>query len=75
MTARTAEKTMTVCVNGERKTLPEGITLKGVAELYGLSEKSVVFELNRKVIDRASYPNIRLKAHDTVEIVHLVGGG
>lgn len=66
---------MIVCVNGERKTLPEGITLKGVAERYGLNEKSVVFELNRKVVERTSYPNVRLKVDDVIEIVHLVGGG
>ncbi len=75
MTPKMLAQTISVRVNGKQKTLPEGITLKGVAELYGLGEKSVVFELNRKVIDRGSYPNIRLKAHDTVEIVRLVGGG
>ena len=75
MTAGTTEKTITVCVNGQWKALPQGITLKGVAERYGLNEKSVVFELNRKVVDRTSYSNIQLQERDAVEIVHLVGGG
>ncbi len=66
---------MTVRLNGELTTLPEEITLRGIAELYQLEEKSIVFELNRRVIDRERYSATWLKENDTVEIVRFVGGG
>ena len=68
-------QTMTVRINGELKTLPGGVTLKEVAELYQLKEQSIAFELNRKVIERQRYASVQLKENDTVEIVRFVGGG
>lgn len=66
---------MVVRVNGIKKELPEGSTLEGLLELFQLAKKSVVFELNRKVIDRNAYLLTKLQEGDTLEIVHFVGGG
>jgi sulfur carrier protein len=35
----------------------------------------VAVEINRAVIPRAQYDEVRLKAGDTVEVINFVGGG
>jgi thiamine biosynthesis protein ThiS len=35
----------------------------------------VVVELNGEILDRVAYPSVRVKAGDTLEVVHFVGGG
>jgi len=67
--------TMTIWVNGNKREVPQGITAEELIEQFKLRKKSVVFELNHKVLDRESFAAIRLKENDTVELVHFVGGG
>lgn len=66
---------LNVRINGAIRTIPEGTTLKGLIGLFGLKEPSVILELNRQVVERASYPVTALRESDSVEIVQLVGGG
>ena len=55
--------------------VPEGTTLKGLIEHFGLEEKAVVLEWNRQVVDRAVYSTTKVRESDSIEIVGLVGGG
>ncbi len=41
----------------------------------GLDERSVVVELNRKIIRRTEMESLFLKKGDSIELVHFVGGG
>lgn len=66
---------MVICVNGAKREIPKGITLEGLIEFFQLKKKSVVLELNRKVIDRSVFSATQLNDNDIVEIVHFVGGG
>lgn len=66
---------MVVRVNGEKREIPDGATIDRLLDLFHLTKKSVVFELNQKVVDRNTYSLISLKEGDTLEIVHFVGGG
>lgn len=66
---------MTIRVNGEKREVPKGTTLEELIELFRLKKKSVVLELNQKVVERSTYRVAQLKENDTVEIVHFVGGG
>ncbi|MBI1978413.1 MAG: sulfur carrier protein ThiS [Candidatus Omnitrophica bacterium] len=66
---------MTVCINGSKREVPEGITLEVLMELFRINKKTVVLELNRQVVDRNSLPATRLSENDALEIVHFVGGG
>ena len=66
---------MTICLNGVRRFVPDGATLEKMVEHFLLKKKSVVVELNRKVIDRNALHATRLHENDTVEVVHFVGGG
>ena len=66
---------MMIRVNGNKREVPQEITLEELFEHFNLKKKSVVLELNRKVVDRASFTATRLKEDDAIEIVHFVGGG
>lgn len=66
---------MMVCINGSKREVPQGVSLEELIQLYQLQKKSIVLELNRKVIERERFQATRLREDDTVEIVHFVGGG
>lgn len=66
---------MVVQVNGVQREIPDGSTIDGLFDLFGLAKKAVVFELNQKVVDRDNYPMTQLKEGDRLEIVRFVGGG
>lgn len=66
---------MQITVNGEEKDVPEGVTVRGLIELLGLTDGPVAVERNREVVPRAEHPTTALGARDVLEIVHLVGGG
>lgn len=66
---------MQLTVNGEAKTYPDGLTVRGLVELLGLTDGPVAVERNREVVPRALHTETVLHDQDAIEIVHLVGGG
>jgi sulfur carrier protein len=66
---------MTICLNGKDKSVPEGTTLEGMLDLLKLKKKSIVIELNQRVISSDAFESTHLNDRDTLEIVHFVGGG
>jgi sulfur carrier protein len=65
---------MTVIVNGEKRDLPEGTTLRSLIEQLKLTPDKVAIELNRRLVRSERY-DTALKMNDEVEIVTFVGGG
>ena len=63
-----------VQVNGEMRDVPEGSVTTLLEEL-GLNPQLIVVEHNREILDRAVFSATPLRAGDTVELVHFVGGG
>ena len=66
---------MKLRVNGEPKEVPEGLTVRGLVELLGLTDGPVAVEKNGEVVRRAQHTSEALAEGDVVEIVHFVGGG
>jgi sulfur carrier protein len=66
---------MKICINGRNREVPSGTTLEGLVGLFKVNQKSVVLELNRRVVERDIFAKTELKEDDTVEIVQFVGGG
>jgi sulfur carrier protein len=66
---------MEVTVNGTRREIPEGLSVRGLVEHLGLHEGPVAVEVNRAVVPRARHGEHRVAAGDVIEIVHFVGGG
>jgi sulfur carrier protein len=66
---------MTITVNGERREVPEGVTVAALLVHLGLTLGRVAVERNRDVLPRAKWNETRVEANDSYEIVQLVGGG
>ena len=66
---------MKLKINGEDRTVGDGITLAELLEQLELARKYVAVERNREVISFRSYAETVLAEGDCLEIVTLVGGG
>jgi thiamine biosynthesis protein ThiS len=66
---------MTITVNGERRDVPDGMTVAALLSHLGLTIGRVAVERNRDVLPRAKWNETRVEANDSYEIVQLVGGG
>ena len=66
---------ISVRVNGQKRELPQRMSLSQFLQNAGLNTKGVVLELNRKIVDRSTYETTLLSDDDSLEIVHFVGGG
>jgi thiamine biosynthesis protein ThiS len=64
-----------ITVNGEPRRLPSPATAAGLLNQLGLDPRTVVVELNRKIIRRPQLEETALSEGDAVELVHFVGGG
>ena len=66
---------MNIRINGEEKEIKEGLSVAALLEELQIRPARVVVELNRSIISREAHGSTALKAGDTLEIVHFVGGG
>jgi thiamine biosynthesis protein ThiS len=62
-------------VNGERRAVPMGITVKELLVTLGLGDTLVAVERNEAVVPRAEHASTTIAAGDRLEVVHFVGGG
>ncbi len=66
---------MELVVNGERRTVPDGLSALQLLEHLSVQPEQVVMEVDLTIVKRAQLPSTKLKDGDRVEIVRLVGGG
>jgi thiamine biosynthesis protein ThiS len=66
---------MNILLNGDRRDLASGTTVKSLLEGLGLDARVVAVELNRKVVKRDHYQATVIPPDAEVEIVSFVGGG
>lgn len=66
---------MQVEINGERKTIPEGLDVAAMVRHLGLDPRMVVVERNRDILRREQLPDVSVAPGDRFELVHFVGGG
>jgi thiamine biosynthesis protein ThiS len=64
-----------VVVNGERRAIGSGVTVRGLLAELGLDPAHVAVERNREIVPRADFEHTTLQPEDTLEIVTFVGGG
>jgi thiamine biosynthesis protein ThiS len=64
-----------IIVNGEPRRVPGPATASDLLRHLGLDPRTVVVELNRKIVRRPQLNDTTLAAGDAVELVHFVGGG
>ena len=66
---------MELVLNGERKQVPDDLTVAELLKQLSVRPELVVVEVNLTVLKRDQLASAVLKAGDQVEIVHFVGGG
>ena len=66
---------MKISVNGEEKTVADGLTVAGLIVELGITAGRVAVELDREIVPRATHGTTVLREGAKVEIVTFVGGG
>ena len=65
-----------VNINGEKRTVPEGSTVRSLLEGLGIADRQgTAVAVNMEVVPRRAHADVTLQAGDRVEIVQAVGGG
>lgn len=64
-----------ILVNGETREIATALTIGELIRLYELTPQRVAVEVNRELVRRARFDDVRVADGDEVEIVTLVGGG
>ena len=75
MTNTAAAAEITVCVNGDDRAIPAGLTVAGLLAHLGLEPRMIVVERNGDILRRDVYPTVPVHEGDRLELVHFVGGG
>ncbi len=66
---------MKILVNGEEKTVPEGLRLSELIASLALEGNRYAVEVNEELIPRTEHERHLLEEQDRVEIVQAIGGG
>jgi thiamine biosynthesis protein ThiS len=66
---------MKVTINGENIDITDGLNLRQLLEKLELPTERVAVELNRDVVRKKDWDEIRVSDEDKIEIIHFVGGG
>jgi sulfur carrier protein len=65
---------MRLKLNGKEREAGEARTVEALIESLGI-HRMIVVEHNGVILDRDAYASAALHEGDTLEIVHMVGGG
>jgi len=66
---------VTVTINGDRREIPDGLTVAALLEHLGMTGGRVAIERNLDILPRARWKETAVQSNDSFEIVHFVGGG
>jgi sulfur carrier protein len=66
---------MTVTINGERREIPDGLSVTALLAHLGMPNDRVAIERNLDILPRPRWQETHVQPNDAFEIVHFVGGG
>jgi len=66
---------MNITCNGEQRTVENDISLNDLVLALNLNPRSLVAEVNGKIVEHANFPIQPLNEGDRVELIRFVGGG
>ena len=67
--------TIEIVVNGEGKSVPEGISLERLLGFLDVDPSRVAVERNREIVRKTEWGGTVIQAGDSLEVVWFVGGG
>jgi len=71
----TGSATVEIVVNGERKSVPQALSLEGLLVFLEVDPSRVAVERNREIVRKAEWGKTVIGGGDALEIVWFVGGG
>ncbi len=66
---------MKIQLNGQSQELEASLTLSEILNRFQLQNPSIAVAVNAEIVPRSEWDSIRVRANDSVEVVHAVGGG
>ena len=66
---------MIIVLNGEKKDIPTGLTVKMLLEHLEIKPERVAVEINEEIVRKATYAEVLVRENDRVEVVQFMGGG
>ena len=64
-----------IVLNGEKRQVPEGLSVTGLLAHLGIAGDRVAVEFELEIVPRAKWPETLIRDGAQVEVVHFVGGG
>lgn len=66
---------VSIIVNGEPKTIDQGLSVWGFLQSLELDPMKVAVERNLEIVSKSLFQDTELVDGDKLEIVHFIGGG
>jgi sulfur carrier protein len=66
---------MIITLNGEKKQMPDNITVLGLLEFLNVQHQRVAVELNLEIVKKDVYGSTPVKEGDSLEVVSFMAGG
>jgi len=66
---------LTVSINGEPRTVPDGLTVGELLDWLGVTRQAVAVMLDRQIVPKEAFSTRQLDPEAAVEIIRFVGGG
>jgi len=66
---------MEIVVNGEKRRVPNGITLSALINELGVLDRVMAAAVNMDIVKKENWESFVLSDGDRVELLHFVGGG
>ncbi len=66
---------MNIKLNGDKKEVPDNITVLGLLEILGIQHQRVAVELNEAIVKKDTYGTTMISDGDELEVVSFMGGG
>jgi thiamine biosynthesis protein ThiS len=66
---------MDIMLNGEKKVVPDGITIHDLLEFLAIKHGRVAVERNEQIVKKDVYGTTAIKEGDSLEVVSFMAGG
>lgn len=66
---------MTITLNGEKREVPDGLTVLGLLQHLDIRPERVAVERNLEIVRKSAYAETAVRDGDSVEVVQFMGGG
>jgi sulfur carrier protein len=66
---------MNITLNGEKKEVPDNVTILGLLEFLKIQNQRVAVELNLEIVKKDKYGATTVQEGDSLEVVSFMAGG